>query len=171
MFKRSFVLKEIEEGTSYFSSFKVITSLFTTLVFSLFLYYLKVSFSSSSVSGFTDFSFIFFGVFAYFLIKWLLEFLLSLLFEIKRTIRFFLLSKLSYLFSVSFFLLLALVLVEYSQVNIYFLLCFSGSLFFLRAVLIFLNNKKLIFSKLFYFILYICGFEIAPLFILFKLMF
>ncbi|MCG1034977.1 DUF4271 domain-containing protein [Polaribacter sargassicola] len=171
MFQRRFILKEMEEEISFLDSFQVITSLFSTLVFSLLIYYLSLSFSLNFVSGPISFSFIFLGVLGYFVIKRGLEFLMSLLFEIKPIIGFFLMSKLSYLYSVSFFLLFALFLFEYSRVNIGFLLCFSGALFFLRSVLIFVNNKKLIFSKLFYFILYICSFEIAPLFILFKLMF
>ncbi|NQV78269.1 MAG: DUF4271 domain-containing protein, partial [Lutibacter sp.] len=39
----------------------------------------------------------------------------------------------------------------------------------LRYVLILLNNKKLIFNNLFYFILYLCALEIAPLIIVLKL--
>jgi len=171
MFKRSFLIEELEEEASFFNPFQIITSLFSILVFSLFLYHLKEAYSVESVDGFRSFAFIFLGVFTYFTSKWFLEFLLSLLFEIKQTIRFFLVSKMSYLYSVAFFLFFAIVFVEYSQLNTWFLGCFSVGLFLLRFVLILLNNKKLIFSKLFYFILYICAFEIAPLFILFKLMF
>jgi hypothetical protein len=37
-------------------------------------------------------------------------------------------------------------------------------------LLLFVNNKNLILNKLFYFILYICALEIAPLLFIYKMM-
>jgi len=162
---------EVDEDKRFFNTFQSVISLFLILVFSLLLYKLRVYFSPYSPQGFSSFCILSVGVFIYFISKWFLEYLLSLLFKIKATIRHFLVSKFSYLCSASFILFFAIIFVEYSKVSIPFLLYFSIALILLRGILFFLNNKKLIFSELFYFILYLCAFEIAPLFILFKLLF
>ena len=171
LFSGRFLEDETEEDTSFFNPFHTIISLFSMIVLSLLLYNLFGSLSYNSPKGFYNFTLIFLIVFSYFGVKWFLEFTLSFLFKVKKTVRYFLVSKFSYLYSVSFLLFFAIVLVEYSKLSYNFLLYFSGALFLLRFLLHFINNKKLIFSKLFYFILYLCAFEIAPLFILFKLMF
>ncbi len=110
-------------------------------------------------------------VFSYFSTKRLVEFLLSHLFKINEQLKFFLGSKSNYLNCVSFYVFIALVIVEYSPLNTLFLDYISVLFFSIRFVLHLISNKKLISSKLFYFILYLCSFEIAPPFILFKLLF
>ncbi|MEN8766771.1 MAG: DUF4271 domain-containing protein [Polaribacter sp.] len=65
----------------------------------------------------------------------------------------------------------ALILFHFTTIPKKMFLVFFMLLFILKVVLLFVNNKNLILSKLFYIILYICAFEIAPLFLLFKLIF
>ncbi|WP_353888577.1 DUF4271 domain-containing protein [Polaribacter aquimarinus] len=171
LLSKSFIEDEVEEDTSYFNSFQIFISLFSGLVLSMVLYNFLIFYSKQFTNSFFSFCIIFLSVFFYFMIKWGIEYLLSIVFKIKKRVRFFLVSKFSYLYSICFFLFLGVVLVQYSQLSTRFLLFFSILLFFTRFLLHFFNNKKLIFSKLFYFILYLCAFEIAPLLILFKLMF
>ncbi len=171
VFSKNFIEDETEEDTSFFNSFQIVISLFSGIVLSVVLYFLIIHYSSNTATGFFTFFMIFISVFLYFIVKWSLEYALSIVFQIKKSVRFFVVSKFSYLYSISFLLFFGIVLVEYSQLNTHFLLYLSIVLFLFRFVLHFFNNKKLIFNKLFYFILYFCAFEIAPLLILFKLMF
>ena len=167
----SFIETEIEEKTSFFSLFKGIIFLFSMLVFSLAAFKIIVFYDVVSFSGFYLFLNVLGVVSAFFIVKWLLEIVFSSVFLLNKELKFFLFSKVSYLYSLSFYLLIAIVLVEYSQLNTIFLIYFASFLFVIRFLLHVVNNKKLIFSELFYFILYLCAFEIAPLFILFKLIF
>ncbi|PQJ68933.1 DUF4271 domain-containing protein [Polaribacter butkevichii] len=167
----TFVETEIEENSSFFNSFKSVIFIFSVFVLSLLIYKIYLHFTPYSPEGFYVFLKICGVVFSYFVVKRLLEFLLSSLFLIHKKLDFFLVSKSIYLYAVSFLLLIALVLEEYSPLNTQFLVYFSGVLFSIRFIFHGVRNKKLIFSELFYFILYLCAFEIAPLFILFKLLF
>ena len=171
MFSKTFIEDEIEEDTSFFNPFQSILFLFSILVLSLVIFNLSIHFKGVTIRSFSNFCIYFGGIFGYIMLKWLLEYVFSLLFLIKKPIRFFLVSKSSYLYSVSFYLFIVIILVEYSQLNYNSLIYISIALFSIRFLLHIINNKKLIFSKLFYFILYLCAFEIAPLLILFKLMF
>ena len=171
LFSKNFIESEVEEDTSYLNPFQVLISLFSGVVLSIVLYRLIVGFSSKITEGFNTFLMIFLSVFFYFMTKWALEYAFSLVFQVRKSVRFFIVSKFSYLYSICFLLFFGVVLVEYSQLNSDFLLYFSILLILVRLTFHFFNNKKLIFSKLFYFILYFCAFEIAPLLILFKLMF
>ena len=166
-----FIEKEVEDNSTFFNLFQSVIFIFSMLVLSLLLYEISLFYSVFEVFGFYTYFKIFGGVVSYFSIKWVLEFSLSLLFIINKQVKFFLVSKSIYLYSVTFFLLIALVLAQYSQLNTIFLIYFSMSIFVIRFLVHLVSNKKLIFNKLFYFILYLCAFEIAPLFILFKLIF
>ncbi|QVY64349.1 DUF4271 domain-containing protein [Polaribacter sp. Q13] len=171
LLNNNFIETEMEENTSFFNSFKNVIFVFSISVLSLFTYKIYLHYNSSAVQGFYTFLNILGVVFSYFLIKRLLELILSNVFMITKKVEFFLVSKSIYLYSISFFLLIAIVLEEYSQLDIRFLLYFSMVLFLIRFIFHAVSNKKLIFSELFYFILYLCAFEIAPLFILFRLLF
>ena len=171
LFTKNFVEDEIEEDTSFLNSFQITIYLFSGIVLSIVLYHLVTYYSTNVSKDFFSFLIIFLAVFSYFMLKWGIEYLLSLVFQVRKITRFFIVSKFSYLYSICFFLFIATILVQYTQLGVDFLLYFSIFLFLIRFITHFQNNKKLIFSKLFYFILYLCAFEIAPLLILFKLMF
>ncbi|QXP71575.1 DUF4271 domain-containing protein [Polaribacter sp. R2A056_3_33] len=171
LFNESFIESEIEENTSFFNPFKNVIFIFSITVLALLTYKIYLYYNSSAEQGFYIFLQIFGVVFSYLTIKRLLEFLLSVVFKIDKKLDFFLVSKSVYLYSVSFFLLIAIVLVEYSQLDTPFLVYFSTLLFSIRFIFHAVINKKLVFSELFYFILYLCAVEIAPLFVLFRLLF
>jgi hypothetical protein len=140
-------------------------------VLSLVIYKVLLFYDFWTSQDFSNYMKVLSIVSSYFLIKWAIEFVLSYLFVIQKQVYFFIISKTIYLYSTAFFLLISLVLVQYSQLNILFLIYFSVFVFSIRFLLHVIINKKLVFSELFYFILYLCAFEIAPLFILFKWMF
>lgn len=170
IFNKGFVEKELEEEVSFFNTFYTLLFVFSTTVFSLIIALFVSQESEKFNESFSSFTLVLGAAFCYFLIKRLLEIVITRLFLIKNSVRFYLISKFSSLYSVSFLLFILYILIVFSRLNTSFLFYTAGFLFFVRFLFQVGNNKKLIFSKLFYFILYICAFEIAPLFILFKLM-
>jgi len=170
-FNKSYITTEVENRTSYFTGFNFILFIFIIINLSLFLYFVQTTFYKGTGEGFILFIKILFGTSIYFIIKWFLEYLIAVLFLIKSEIRYFVVSKSMYIYAVTFFLYIAIILITYTSLNTVFLSYFGLSLFLIRFVFHVMNNKNLILSKLFYFILYLCTFEIAPLFILFKFMF
>ncbi|QOD59933.1 DUF4271 domain-containing protein [Polaribacter haliotis] len=170
LFNKGFIESEVEEDTSFFNAFYSTLFLFSTTTLALVIYTFLIDQNLLLETSFSSFLYIFVTVVSYFLVKWILEMLLSRLFLIKNTVRFYFVSKFSYFYSISFLLFVLFVITTYSPLNSSFLFYASAVLFFMRLIFHITNNKNLIFSQLFYFILYICAFEIAPLFILFKLM-
>jgi hypothetical protein len=171
LFNINFIESESEENTSFFNVFKIVIFLFTVIVLSLLAYRFKTYRLSINATSFSSYLPVFLSLLSYFLIKRTLEYLLFYLFLIKRDVRFFIVSKVNYLHTITFLLYAAIVLSEYISFKQVYLFYFAALLFIVRFVIHIVSNKNLIFNKLFYFILYICAFEIAPLFILFKMMF
>ena len=169
LFNKGFIEKEVEENSNFFNFFYIAISLFSITVLALLLHDLKGLNSNRSYEGITEFWTVLVSLLLYFYGKWFLEYVFAALFLIKKEVQFFLISKASYLFANSFLLFIAFVLFQYSELNASYLYYFTVFLFAIRFLVHFLNNKNLIFNKLFYFILYLCAFEIAPLFVLFKL--
>ena len=170
-FNNGFTEEESEDRRTFFKSFDIIILFFTISVFSLLLYGFLIHYLEKKEDGFLTFGKIFLITSFYFIIKWYLEYLISILFLIKSEVRFFLVSKSTYLYTISFVLFIAVILFMYTDLGFVFLSFLAIGLLLVRFAFHIADNKKLISSKFFYFILYLCAFEIAPLLILFKLMF
>ena len=170
LFNKGFIEGEAAEDTSLFSSFYSLLFVFSATVLALIISLFVTERNANLALSFSSFFSVLKMVFCYLIIKSLLEVALMRLFLIKKQVRFFLVSKWSSLYSISFFLLVFFVLFQFSPLNYLSFIFITLILFFLRFVLQLGNNKNLVFSELFYFILYICAFEIAPLLTLFKLM-
>lgn len=170
-FKVSFIEHEDLDNNKFLDAFEVVMFFFLVTVVSLlthnFIIYKRPNVSDS----FSTFLNVFLVLCVYFLAKRILERVFSFLFLIKERIQVFSFYKTRILYSLSFLLYIAIVLCEYAGINQLYSYYFAGFLCIARFVLYSFRNKNLIFNKLFYFILYICAFEIAPLFVLFKLMF
>ncbi|MGB0879336.1 MAG: DUF4271 domain-containing protein [Polaribacter sp.] len=169
-FNNGFTEEESEDRRTFFKSFDIIMLFFSISVFSLILYSFLIDHLEKKENEFLIFGKIFLVTSFYFIVKWYLEYLISILFLIKSEVRFFLVSKSTYLYTISFVLFIAVILFMYTRLGVVFLGFLAIGLFLVRFVFHIANNKKLISSKFFYFILYLCAFEIAPLLILFKLM-
>ena len=168
LFNKSFIETEIENNTAFFKLFNSLMFLFSMLVLSLVASYFTVNFYKNTTEYFIVLGFYFLLIFSYFSIKWILEYLLSSLFLVKKELTFFLVSKSFYLYNISFYLFVGLILAEYTALGFGFLTIITVLLFAVRFLVHLYSNKNLIFNKLFYYILYLCALEIAPLFILFK---
>ncbi|WP_435414021.1 DUF4271 domain-containing protein [Polaribacter aestuariivivens] len=170
LFNKGFVETEVEENVSFLNTFHIVLFIFSTTIISLISYTFIIESVAEFEVDFLSFLLVFTTVTSYFLLKWTIETVISRLFLIKNSVKFYLVSKFSYLYCISFLLFIVFIIIQYSSLNNNILFYTAAFLFLLRFVFHVSNNKNLIFSKLFYFILYICAFEIAPLFILFKLM-
>lgn len=170
-FNLSFLEDEDAEPTNFFDPFQIVIFFFSVVVLSLITHQVIVFKIVNFQNTFSTFLQVFIALLIYFSAKRILEYFLSLLFMIKKGIHFFIILKYNYLYSLSFLTYIALILNEYATINELYIFYFTGFLFITRFIFFVIRNKKLIFNKLFYFILYICAFEIAPLFVLSKLMF
>ncbi len=164
-FLQGFIQKRIEESTSLFSVSDVILYVFSVMVLSL----------TFGIIVFRDklnlviYTAIFFFVLFYGLLRNLIDkFIEILIIQTKYSI-YFRFTKVAYLETTALWLLPVLVVYQYGLRDIYLIYCFLAVLLFIRALLIVLNNKNFIWKNLFYFILYLCTLEIAPLLILYKL--
>ncbi|CAM1345888.1 DUF4271 domain-containing protein [Tenacibaculum crassostreae] len=161
-----FFHKRMEERASFFSPFNLLLFFFTTLIISLFLYLTIVA--ELYTQSFLSFSGVFFFVLVYFLVRFLLDYIISHVLGLSSIISYFLYTKSGYLYVLSMWLFPVIILYQYTFTNKLFLISSFCVLLIIRAFLILSNNKKLVISKLFYFILYFCTLEIAPLLILYK---
>jgi len=115
------------------------------------------------------------GVILYFVFQYFISFFLAVIFNLEKIYKKILFEKINYLNTLCLWLFLPLIFLTYAKNNHEFflwttiLLCVV--LLIIRYILILNNNKNLFFKDLFYFILYLCALEIAPLVIILKLTF
>ena len=171
LFKISFLEQEIDDNYQFINGFQLLFSFFSVVVLSLVFFDIKVVYFGVNSSIFEGFFKVFLGLLGYFLLKNLVEFVLVYLFFLKRKITYFMISKTNYFFAISVYIFFVLLLKQYAHLNPVFIYYFAGFLFLVSFIIYLINNKNLILNHLFYFILYICALEIAPLLIVFKLMF
>lgn len=165
LFSQGFIENRAEKNPSTFSTFHVLIFLFTTLIFSLTLYFVA---SNILVEKFYNYLFVLAGMTAYMILKFLFIRIIAHSLDIEEQTRYFIFSKSGYLYNISLWLFPILILFHYGYSNITFLLVFICLLLIFRGFLILRNNKKLIFNNFFYFILYFCTLELAPLLIIYK---
>ena len=112
------------------------------------------------------------GVSLYFGIRFLVGLAISFVLNLKKIHNKIMYEKTSYFNNITLWILPFLVLTTYTPYYHEFNLKLTSIIFiilvFMRYGLLIMNNKKLIISNLFYFILYLCALEIVPLIILSK---
>ena len=171
IFNKGFVEIKSQEKNSVFSFFDMGFIGFSFLSISLTIYFVIIHYQEKTIFSLVEYSKISSYVLIYMIGRNFLEAVLMRLLAIKEVLGHFFLSKRSYLYSISIGLFFLNVVYFYGFQRITFLLSGIALLFAIRLILILVNNKNLIIKELFYFILYLCAFEIAPLFLLFKLIF
>jgi hypothetical protein len=171
LFKGSFLEIRIDESYNVFSAFHILFTLFSVLVISLLLFDIKVFYYNIDAFSFQQYSSVFSMVFIYLLLKNSIENVVIYLFMLRKSLVYFVISKANYFFAISCYLFILILLKQYANLHSTFIYYIAAFLYFISFIFHFLNNKNLIINHLFYFILYICMFEIAPLLILFKWMF
>lgn len=166
-FTPGFFKKKIEKNASFYTSFSLTLFFFSAIVISLFLFLIIIS--TTSNHKFLSYLVVLIFTVFYFAFKYFLDFLLANIMGINTIAKYFIHIKSGYLNSLALWLFPALILYLFSFNNRAFLLTVFGILFIFRAFLIIKNNKKIVIRKFFYFILYFCTLEIAPLLIVYKI--
>ncbi|WP_299015282.1 DUF4271 domain-containing protein [uncultured Polaribacter sp.] len=170
LFNKTFIEDEIAENTTFLNVFQSLIFIFSIVVYALSFSYVLHEFTTYFSLSFYSFLQVFVLTMVYFLVKKTIESAVSSLFLIRKQVRFYIVSKYAYQYAIAFLLFVLFTIVKFSPLKPIVFAYTILFLFFAKFIFLVVNNKKLIFSKLFYFILYICALEIAPLFILFKLL-
>ena len=166
---KGFLEIESEEKISPFNLFNLGFTLFSLSSISLAVYFSFIYIQNESIEIESYYSMVLL-ILVYMTGRFLIEFLIMNLFSVKSYLNVFFLSKRIYLFSISIGIWIFVLLYAYGEQSIFVLWAGSAILFCIRLLSILSTNKNLIFNNLFYFILYLCSFEIAPLLILYKVM-
>lgn len=155
------------------NGFNIVFYVILIIVISLLLF-VAINQYNSAVSTYSVnyFFLIFIYVFSFIILRFILGFLLGVLFQKEKEQQYFSFLKISYLSNFSLIMFPLLIL------NFYIGLKWYSNALVIAALLLFLyyygllikNNQKMIFDKLFYFILYLCALEIAPFIIIYKLL-
>jgi hypothetical protein len=171
IFNKGFIEIEIQEKNTKFSFFHITFTLFSFLSVSITTFLLLDNYKENLSFGLVEYVQLSSYILIYVLARFIIEFLITGLLEMRGILAYFFLSKRSYLYSISIGLFALNTIYYYGFQKFELLLYGTILLFTIRLTLILNNNKNLIIKELFYFILYLCAFEIAPLFVLFKLIF
>ncbi|MDC3195206.1 DUF4271 domain-containing protein [Flavobacteriaceae bacterium] len=171
IFNKGFIEIEAEDNPSPFSFFHLGFSFFFFLMITITGYFFTNIYSQRTVFLMQDYLHVFNYVLLYMIVRFVSISLLILLFELKQRISLFLISTRGFLYSISIGLLFLNIIYFYSLQSKYLLITGVGLLFLVRFFMILMINKNLIIKELFYFILYLCAFELAPLFVLFRWIF
>ncbi|MBL4643311.1 MAG: DUF4271 domain-containing protein [Flavobacteriaceae bacterium] len=168
-FMKGFIGKKTEERESLLNTFNIVLLCFSVIVYAIFISLITAFFLDITAS-FTVFISVLGFVFIYLVLFLVLDVGLAKLFEVQNETSYLFSTKIAYLYNTSLILFPVLIIIYYSSLSISVLLFVFMMLFLLSLLLLFVNNKNLILNKLFYFILYLCALEIAPLLIIYKMM-
>jgi len=167
-FQKGFIEKKAKDRTSFFNSFNIVIYLFSILVFAAFFTY-----TSQELLGLETGFYMFLKIAVLILIYssafLVLDRVFCSLFEVQNELSYFIAAKIGYLYNTALLLFPFCIITVYSFLSIYVLLGLFFILFTMSVILTVINNKKVIINKLFYFILYLCALEIAPLLIIYKI--
>jgi hypothetical protein len=163
-----------KEKTVVLNWFQISFFIIQSLIFSLLIYLTIYNFKEENTSlNLKYYLILLAGTVLYFGIRYVLGLFLAQVFSISTIHKKLLYEKLNYFNTLILWILpLMLILVyaqKYQKLLLISTLILVGILLIFRYALILKNNKNLLFNNLFYFILYLCALEIAPLVIIFKL--
>ncbi|HHC80518.1 MAG TPA: DUF4271 domain-containing protein [Flavobacteriia bacterium] len=172
LYSNSYINNYSKSTPLLFNTFNAIFIIIVILVFSLLLFTVANQVNLVLVQDTkSQFLLIIVGVFVFFVIRFIIGYLLAFLFEKEKEQHYITFVKISYLSNFSLFIIPLLIINFYTNSIIF------SKILIITAVLLLLyyyylqikNNQKLVFSKMFYFILYLCALEISPFIIIYKL--
>ena len=163
-----------KEKSNFLSLFQILLSIVQLLALALLFYLVNMYFQfQPELFNFKGYTLIFFYVSLYFSLYFFMGLLLAFLFNFKKVHNKIVYDKMNYFNNLIMWLLPFLVISVYvnqfQKISLEITFFVFVLLLILRYSLIVLNNKKFIYKNLFYFILYLCSLEIAPLIIVLKL--
>ncbi|WP_456422732.1 DUF4271 domain-containing protein [Lutibacter sp.] len=163
-----------KEKRKLLNGFQILLFSVQLLVLSLLFFLTNVYFQfQDELLNFRGYLLILFLVSLYFGLGYVLGFLLAYLFNFKDEYSKIVFDKLNYFNNLILwvlpFLFVSVYLKYYNKLFFEITVVLFMILLIVRYIFILSMNKKLIYNNLFYFILYICALEIAPLIIVLKL--
>jgi len=174
-FTKDYYLSYGKESNIILNRFNIILFTVQTLIISLFVFEYLIFFKPTSIKdrGFIVFFEIFILLLSFLFLRAIIGRLLGILFEIKKQQEHLTFSKMSYLYSSTLlifpFLLFAFYIKTYNLFVFQLSIAVFTMLLIIRYVVIFKYNKNNVFKQLFYFILYLCALEIAPILLIYKI--
>tara|TARA_R110002073_G_scaffold279026_1_gene443020 strand:+ start:282761 stop:283426 length:666 start_codon:yes stop_codon:yes gene_type:complete len=156
------------------NSFNLFFALIQLLIFSLLIFVsIKTNYAIAKEFEFTFFLNILTGVFIFIVLRYFIGKLLAILFQKVKEHEQISYLKISYLSNFCLLVFPLLVIALYVDTNTTTVAIIttivSIAILLLYYFLIIRNNQKTIFNQFFYFILYLCALEVAPLIFLYKL--
>jgi len=163
-----------KEKTNVLNLFQVLIFIVQVLIISLLFYVYSGYFQTFfQPLNFKTYVLILIGVVLYFGFRFVLGFFLAYVLNLTNVYKKILFEKINYFSTLILWIIIPLLFLIYTENNrnifSWIMMLLIVVLLILRYVLILNNNKYLLFNNLFYFILYLCALEIAPLVIIFKL--
>ena len=174
MSKKYFLIYFNKEKNNILNVFQILLFVVQLLVLSMFIYHTNIYLQlKTDFFGLNKYLLIVAGVGLYLGMRYITGLFLAYIFDLENGHKKLVFEKVNYFNSLILWLLPFLVLYVFTTDFKAFFFIITFSLFVLliliRYALILSNNKKLVFNDIFYFILYLCALEIAPLIIIFKL--
>ncbi len=156
------------------NSFHLFFALIQLFIFSITIFIgIKTNSSIAKEFEFSFFLSIVTGVFIFTVLRYFLGKLLAILFDLEKEHESLTYLKMSYLSNFCLlifpFLIFTLYLFYDSSLAAIMIVSIAVFILLLFYVLIIKNNQKLILKNFFYFILYLCALEVAPLIFFYKL--
>jgi len=171
LYNNSYINNYSKSTPLILNTFTIIFYLVFIFIISLLIYVVINLYGYTySISGKGLFLLIIIYVFSFVFIRFIIGFLLALIFEKENEQKYFTFIKVSYLSNFCLFVLPLLIINFYIN-SIYFsqfLIIIAALLLLYYYYLQIKNNQKLVFRKIFYFILYLCALEIGPLIVIYK---
>jgi len=174
VYSKNYLVRYQKQTPLLINSFHIYFSIIHILTFALTIFIGLKAFSSiAKEREFVFFLSILAGVFIFFVLRFFIGRLLAIIFDKEQDFEHVTYLKISYLSNFCLLMFPVLMLAIYAQYDSIpfslFVIIFSSILLLLFYVLIINNNQKVILRRLFYFILYLCALEIAPIILLYKL--
>lgn len=150
--------------------FVVLVLIISLLFYGYFVFYYPETIKNKGFVVFLDFFLI---IILFLFLRGLVGKLLGILFQLEKPQQKIAFSKSGYLYSLSLLLLPFLLATFYVKAYNFFMFKLTTIVFIIllvfRYVVVFKFNKKNIFYQLFYFMLYLCALEIAPVLLVYKI--
>ena len=174
-FSKKYFLKYGKETPLIFNGFNLLLFLILNIVFSLIVLVFAIEYKPELIG---NQSILFFakmniGVTLFFFFRFVIGFLLGLLFDIKQHQLMLSFAKMSYLFNTVLFilpfLLFTFFIKKHNFLVFQFTLLLFSTLLIIRYVFVFRTNKSTLHNRWFNFFLYLCALEIAPILLILKI--
>ena len=166
-----YFVEYIDKKSPFIGVFNTMLFFLQLGIYALLVFFIKESIDVSE-NGFETFYNILLKLFLFFIGRYVIGKIISFVFGIDKIQGILSLVKLTYFSKVAVYIFPFIILLSYVSFYNLLLLRISTVITVLFLLLLYgkilLQNQKIIFRNLFYFILYLCALEITPLIYLFK---